>query len=74
MLEVYTCQPNANSGKALFCLHEKGVPFTYRYIDMGKREHFSPEQPRRRHHHDGAGARTLGLRQDKAALPQERRA
>jgi glutathione S-transferase/GST-like protein len=43
MLEVYTWQPNANSGKPLFCLHEKGVPFTYHYVDMGKREHFSPE-------------------------------
>jgi glutathione S-transferase/GST-like protein len=43
MLEVYTWQPNANSGKPLFCLHEKQVTFTYHYIDMGKREHFSPE-------------------------------
>jgi len=42
MLEVYTWQPNANSGKPLFCLHEKQVPFTYHYVDMGKREHFSP--------------------------------
>jgi GSH-dependent disulfide-bond oxidoreductase len=43
MLEVHTWQPNANSGKPLFCLHEKGVPFTYHYVDMGKREHFSPD-------------------------------
>ena len=43
MLEVYTWQPNANSGKPLFCLHEKQVLFTYHYVDMGKREHFSPE-------------------------------
>ncbi len=42
MLEVYTWQPNANSGKPLFCLAEKGVPFDYHYVDMGKREHFSP--------------------------------
>ncbi len=42
MLEVYTWEPNANSGKPLLCLREKQVPFTYRYIDMGKREHFSP--------------------------------
>ncbi len=41
MLEVYTWEPNANSGKPLFCLKEKGVPFTYHYIDMGKHEHFS---------------------------------
>ena len=43
MLEVYTWEPNANSGKPLFCLKEKRVPFIYHYIDMGKREHFSPE-------------------------------
>ena len=43
MLEVNTWQPNANSGKPLFCLHEKGVPFTYHDVDMGQREHFSPE-------------------------------
>lgn len=39
MLDVYTWEPNANSGKPLFCLHEKGVPFTYHYIDMGAHEH-----------------------------------
>jgi len=43
MLEVHTWEPNANSGKPLFCLKEKGVPFTYHYIDMGAHEHFSPE-------------------------------
>jgi glutathione S-transferase/GST-like protein len=43
MLEVYTWQPNANSGKPLFCLHEKQVPFRYHYIDMGAREHCSPD-------------------------------
>lgn len=43
MLEVYTWEPNANSGKPLLCLKEKQVPFTYHYIDMGKREQFSPE-------------------------------
>jgi glutathione S-transferase/GST-like protein len=42
MLEVYTWQPNANSGKPLFCLHEKQVPFTYHYVDMGQRAHVSP--------------------------------
>ena len=41
MLEVHTWEPNANSGKPLFCLAEKRVPFTYHYIDMGKHEHFS---------------------------------
>lgn len=43
MLEVYTWEPNANSGKPLLCLKEKRVPFIYHYIDMGTREHFSPE-------------------------------
>ena len=42
MLEVYTWEPNANSGKPLLCLHEKQVPFTHHYIDMGKLEQFSP--------------------------------
>ena len=43
MLEVHTWEPNANSGKPLFCLHEKGVPFTYHYVDMGAHAHHSPE-------------------------------
>lgn len=43
MLEVYTWEPNANSGKPLLALKEKGVPFTYHYIDMGKRQQHSPE-------------------------------
>ena len=43
MLDVYTWEPNANSGKPLFCLHEKGVPFTYHYIDMGAHEHHGPD-------------------------------
>lgn len=42
MLEVYTWEPNANSGKPLLCLAEKQVPFTHHYIDMGEREHFQP--------------------------------
>ena len=42
MLEVYTWQPNANSGKPLLCLKEKGVEFVYHYIDMGKLEQHSP--------------------------------
>lgn len=41
MLEVYTWEPNANSGKPLLCLHEKRVAFTHHYIDMGKLEQFS---------------------------------
>ena len=43
MLEVYTWEPNANSGKPLLCLKEKQVPFVYHYIDMGTRAHFTPE-------------------------------
>jgi len=42
MLEVYTWEPNANSGKPLLCLQEKQVAFTHHYIDMGVREHFGP--------------------------------
>lgn len=41
-VEVYTWEPNANSGKPLLCLHEKQVPFTHHYIDMGVREHHEP--------------------------------
>ncbi len=43
MLDVYTWEPNANSGKPLFCLTEKQVPFIHHYIDMGHYEQFSPE-------------------------------
>jgi glutathione S-transferase/GST-like protein len=35
MIEVFAWEPNANSGKPLLCLHEKGVPFTDLYIDIG---------------------------------------
>lgn len=38
-VEVHTWEPNANSGKPLLCLHEKGVPFVHHYVDMGAREH-----------------------------------
>lgn len=43
MLEVYTWEPNANSGKPLLCLKEKQVEFTYHYIDMGVRQQHSEE-------------------------------
>ena len=43
MIDVYTWEPNANSGKPLFCLKEKQVPFTHHYIDMGQYQQFSPE-------------------------------
>ncbi len=41
MLDVYTWEPNANSGKPLLMLAEKGAPFEYHYIDMGRREQHS---------------------------------
>ncbi len=42
MIEVYSWEPNANSGKPLLCLKEKGVDFVFHYIDMGKLEQHSP--------------------------------
>ncbi len=42
MLEVYTWEPNANSGKPLLCLKEKGVDFVYHYVDLARREQHSP--------------------------------
>ncbi|MGH8150320.1 MAG: glutathione S-transferase family protein [Steroidobacteraceae bacterium] len=42
MLDVYTWEPNANSGKPLLMLKEKGVEFAYHYIDIGRREQHSP--------------------------------
>jgi glutathione S-transferase len=41
-VDVYTWEPNANSGKPLLGLREKGVAFEHHYIDMGKREHHLP--------------------------------
>jgi glutathione S-transferase/GST-like protein len=38
-VDVYTWEPNANSGKPLLCLHEKQAPFVHHYIDIGVREH-----------------------------------
>ena len=43
MIEVYTWEPNANSGKPLLTLKEKGAPFEFHYINMGEREQHSPE-------------------------------
>ncbi len=43
MLEVYTWEPIANSGKPLLMLPEKGVPFTHHYIDFAQRQQHSPE-------------------------------
>jgi GSH-dependent disulfide-bond oxidoreductase len=41
-IQVHSWEPNANSGKPLFALHEKGVAFTHHYVDMGAREHHEP--------------------------------
>ncbi len=41
-VDVYTWEPEANSGKPLLCLHEKQVPFVHHYIDIGQREHHEP--------------------------------
>jgi hypothetical protein len=43
VLEVYTWEPNANSGKPLLCLKEKQVDFTCHYIDMSVRQQHSEE-------------------------------
>ncbi len=43
MLDVYTWEPNANSGKPLLALKEKGVAFEFHYINMGQLEQHSPE-------------------------------
>ncbi len=42
MIEVYSWEPNANSGKPLLTLKEKGVDFVFHYIDMGQLEQHSP--------------------------------
>ncbi|HUN26484.1 MAG TPA: glutathione S-transferase family protein [Steroidobacteraceae bacterium] len=42
MIDVYTWEPNANSGKPLLMLTEKGAAFHYHYVDIGKREQHSP--------------------------------
>ncbi|MEO6041467.1 MAG: glutathione S-transferase family protein [Croceibacterium sp.] len=41
-VDVHTWEPNANSGKPLFALHEKRVAFTHHYVDMGVRAHHEP--------------------------------
>ena len=42
-VEVYTWEPNSNSGKPLFALKEKGVDFTYHYISLTDFEQHAPE-------------------------------
>jgi len=43
MLDVYSWEPDANSGKPLFCLHEKGIEFTFHFIDLLAQEHHGDE-------------------------------
>ena len=42
MIEVHTWEPNANSGKPLLLLKEKGAAFDFHYINMGALEQHSP--------------------------------
>ncbi|MEI9964778.1 MAG: glutathione S-transferase family protein [Caulobacteraceae bacterium] len=42
MLELYHWEPTANSGEVLILLHEKGLDYAGRYIDVLKGEQFSP--------------------------------
>lgn len=42
-VQVYTWEPNSNSGKPLFALNEKGVPFDYHYISLTDFEQHAPE-------------------------------
>ena len=41
--QVWTWEPNSNSGKPLFALKQKGVDFDYHYINMTEFEHHAPE-------------------------------
>ena len=41
--QVWTWEPNSNSGKPLFAFKQKGVDFDFHYIDMIAFEHHSPE-------------------------------
>ena len=43
MIEVHTWEPNANSGKPLLLLKEKGAEFDFHYINMGALEQHSPD-------------------------------
>ena len=43
MITVHTWEPNANSGKPLFLLKEKGAEFDYHYVNMGALEQHSAD-------------------------------
>jgi glutathione S-transferase len=42
MLELYHAEPMANSLKTLLAIHEKGVPFTSRFVNLHKFEQHEP--------------------------------
>jgi GSH-dependent disulfide-bond oxidoreductase len=42
-VSVHTWEPNSNSGKPLFALAEKGVPFEHVYVDITRFEQHAPE-------------------------------
>jgi glutathione S-transferase len=41
--QVWTWEPNSNSGKPLFAFCQKGIEFDYHYINMTDFEHHTPE-------------------------------
>jgi glutathione S-transferase/GST-like protein len=41
-IEIYHWEPTVNSGELLICLHEKGIAFTSRYVDVLAFEQHSP--------------------------------
>src|SRR5436190_18971416 len=41
--QVWTWEPNSNSGKPLFALCQRGVAFDFHYINMTDFEHHGPE-------------------------------
>ena len=43
MLALYHCDPNANSGKPMMTLKEKGVEFVSHYVNLPRFEQHSPE-------------------------------
>jgi len=43
MLTLYHWEPNANSGKPIMALKEKGVPFESHWIDLQKFDHHQPD-------------------------------
>jgi len=42
-VQVHTWEPNSNSGKPMFALAEKGVPYDYQYVSLPDFEQHSPE-------------------------------